>query len=78
MKASQNVKITEPNTKNVSFTTLQKKINDLHEIVKRTFIAVQKYKVMDVFGANELNICIQSLENLYEQTKTIQLSAVRC
>ena len=33
---------------------------------------------MDVLDAGELNICIQSLENLYIQTKTISsLSAVR-
>ena len=32
---------------------------------------MQKYKTLDVIDAGELNICIQSLENLYEQTKNI-------
>ena len=32
---------------------------------------VQKYKTLDVIDAGELNVCIQSLETLYEQTKNI-------
>ena len=44
-----------------------KKIINLQEIIKRTILAVQKYKIINIFGANELNICIQTLENIFLQ-----------
>ena len=72
MGESENIKIstTSPvkrNNKDNIQSTLGKKIKLLQDIVKRTILAVQKYKTMDVFGANELNICIQSLENTFSQ-----------
>ena len=33
---------------------------------------IQKYKTLDVLDAGELNVCIQSLEKLYEETKNIK------
>ena len=48
------------------------KKNKLYQnIIQDTILYVQKYKTLDVIDAGELNICIQSLENLYEQTKNI-------
>lgn len=41
------------------------KIVSLQNIIKRTIIAVQRYKTLDVFGANELNVCVQSLEECF-------------
>jgi hypothetical protein len=41
------------------------KIVSLQNIIKRTIIAVQRYKTLDVFGANELNVCVQSLEGCF-------------
>ena len=42
-------------------------------MITKTTLAVQKYKYMDIIGASELNICIQSLENLYEDLNNIQI-----
>ena len=70
MKSVQNVKITDT-SKNINSFAIQKKIVDLQEIVKRTIIATQKYKVMDVFGANELNICIQNLQKIFKKLQKL-------
>ena len=66
MPRDKNVKITEPPLTNNSFV-IERRIIDLQEIVKRTIIAVQKYKVMDVFGANELNVCVQSCDTIFQK-----------
>ena len=50
---------------------LKSKIETFQEIIKRTILAVQKYKFLDILGANEINICIQSLESLFSQLKDI-------
>ena len=41
------------------------KITNLQEIIKRTIIAVQSYKKTDIYGANEMSICIRGLEELF-------------
>ena len=66
MPRDKNVKITETPSTNNSFA-IERRIIALQEIVKRTIIAVQKYKVMDVFGANELNVCVQSLDTIFKK-----------
>ena len=47
------------------------KLNFLHEIIRKTMISIQKFKLMDIYGANELNICISSLEKLFEDVNRI-------
>ena len=34
-------------------------------IVQKTILSAQKYKLLDIYGANELTICITALENIY-------------
>ncbi len=36
------------------------------KILQNTLLSVQRYKTMDIFGASELNICIQTLEIIQE------------
>ena len=48
---------------------LKSKIETFQEIIKKTILAVQKYKFLDILGANEINVCIQSLESLFSQLK---------
>jgi len=47
------------------------KIYNLQKIISKTIISVQKYKMLDIFGPNELNICISTLENIYQQLNNI-------
>ena len=50
---------------------LKSKIETFQEIIKKTILAVQKYKFLDILGANEINVCIQSLESLFCQLNEI-------
>ena len=42
------------------------KISTFQQMITNTIIAVQKYKVMDIVGASDMNTCIQNLEVLYK------------
>ena len=48
-----------------------KKIILLQGIVKKTILAVQKYKGLDIIGANEYNICTSNLETIFSSLKQI-------
>lgn len=48
-----------------------KKIILLQGVVKKTILAVQKYKSLDIFGANEYNICTTNLETIFSSLKQI-------
>ena len=52
-------------------TALGVKITELQDIIKRTILSSQRYKVLDVFGANELNVCINSLETMFTTLDTL-------
>ena len=51
----------------------RKKINTFQEMITNTILAVQQYKVKDIIGASELNVCIQGLESLFEELNKIKL-----
>ena len=57
--------------KSSSRTLCLKKTKMYQNLIQDTILYVQKYKTLDVLDAGELNICIQSLEKLYEQTNEI-------
>ena len=44
----------------------REKIKFLIEIIQNTVLYVQKYKLMDIIDAGELNICIHNLENNFK------------
>ena len=60
------------NKKNDEF--LQKNIINLKKIISKTINSSQKYKMLDILGPNELNICISTLENIYQQLNAIPLA----
>ena len=70
----RNVKIPTPhqskfaNPNSIS-SALGAKIVNLQDIVKRTILSSQRYKVLDIFGANELNVCVNSLEAIFSTLK---------
>tara|TARA_Y100000768_G_C23987649_1_gene689964 strand:+ start:1513 stop:4806 length:3294 start_codon:yes stop_codon:yes gene_type:complete len=70
MLPSENIKIQEKNTpksknKNLN-ANLILKIETYQNIIKKTILAVNRYKMLDIFGANELNICMKSLETIFK------------
>ena len=54
--------LVSPNIQNIQ--NIQN-IKSLQSIIQKTIRSAQKYKLLDVFGSNELNICITSLENIF-------------
>ena len=54
-------------------SALGSKIIDLQDIIKRTILSSQKYKTLDIFGANELNLCINSLEAMFSTLNALLL-----
>ena len=45
--------------------TLENTIDYFQQLIQKTIISIQKYKQLDVLGANELNIATQTLEKIY-------------
>ena len=44
---------------------IQNKIEIFQDIIQNTVIGVQKYKNMDIFGSNELSVCLQKLDSIF-------------
>jgi hypothetical protein len=59
--------------KSTSRSVCLKKNRTYQNIIQDTILYIQKYKTLDILDAGELNVCIQSLENLYEETKKINI-----
>ncbi len=49
------------------------KIKNFEDIISKTIIITQRYKLLDVLGASELNICTQGLINLCNNIATIKV-----
>ena len=72
MQNSENIiletpKVIDPNLCKM----ISNKVVYLQEVIKKSIIATQKYKILDIFGANELNICIPSLETIFSSLSNI-------
>ena len=50
---------------------IQLKVLSLQTIIKKTILSTQKYKLYDIFGANELNVCINTLESIFLQLQNM-------
>ncbi len=47
-------------------------INMLQKIISKTILSSQKYKTNEIYGSNELNICINKLEEIYQELNMIK------
>jgi len=50
---------------------IQGKVSNFEDIISKTIIITQRYKLLDILGASELNICTQGLINLYKDLENI-------
>lgn len=50
---------------------LTNKLQNMQCIIRRTIISAQKYKLYDILGANELNVCITTLDGLFLDMKSL-------
>ena len=78
MKRRQNVKLKSSTKKSVEDQeefkqVLRNKVESLQSIITRTILSAQKYKLYDIFGANELNVCLHSLECMFSDLQDILL-----
>ena len=71
IKINNNLEIKNDVSKKEIILFLLDRITTFQEIIKKTIISVQKYKFLDILGANEINICIQNLEILFVQLTNI-------
>jgi len=46
-------------------TQLEETIEYFNLLIQKTLLSIQKYKQLDIIGANELNTATQNLEHLY-------------
>ena len=51
-----------------------KKTNKLKNLIRTTILSIQSYKKMDIITASDYNICIQSLEKIYDELNNIVTS----
>ena len=51
---------------------IKAKILSFQEIIKKSILAVHRYKFMDILGANDINVCVKALETLFSQLTEIQ------
>jgi len=49
------------------------KITKFQNMIQNTILMAQKYKTLNIYGARELNICIQGLDNLFQDLKNVKL-----
>ena len=52
----------------------ENKISVFQDMILSTILMVQKYKTLNIFGARELNICIQGLDSIFQDLKNIQIT----
>ena len=52
---------------------LTSNLQNMQEIIRRTIVSCQKYKLYDILGANELNICITTLDSLFQDMKRLDV-----
>jgi len=63
----ENMKIIAPSMSptNIQAKEIEEQIHIIQNIIKRTIIAVHRYKEMNVFDSTDLSICLQLLESIF-------------
>jgi ATP-dependent Lon protease len=70
---SNNDTETQPLSPKDTQILLNNQIKYLHDLIQKTLISIQKYKQLDIIGANELNQGIHNLEQLYRELSNNKL-----
>ena len=76
MNIPKNIKIKkssiQKSKKNATKNLCQKKIVDYKLIIQNSILYVQKYKILDILDAGELNICVKNLEKIFNECRDIE------
>ena len=65
--------ISQKSSKFDKLTFCKNKISIFQNMIGDTILAVQGYKISDIIGTSELNVCIQELETLYQDLTNIHI-----
>ena len=64
--SKKNSKINTIKTKKSNILNITKqKLADYMEMINNTILSSQKYKVLDIISANELNVCVKNLQEIF-------------
>ena len=78
MNIPKNIKIKNPpqkkTQKNITKKLCQKKIHTYKSIIQDTILYIQKYKILDVIDAGELNLCVSNLEKIFNECNCLELA----
>ena len=76
MNIPKNIKIKKDSNqktkKNVTKKLCQKKIQYYKTTIQNSILYVQKYKILDIIDAGELNLCVNNLEKLFHECIIIE------
>ena len=76
MNIPKNIKIKkssiQKSKKNATKNLCHKKIVDYKLIIQNSILYVQKYKILDILDAGELNICVKNLEKIFNECRDIE------
>ena len=64
------------NQKIAKKSNMENKIQEYQNIIQKTILSAQKYKLYDILGANELNICISTLDNIFEELNNLDIKSI--
>ena len=56
------------NNNNDNQTNIHNKILNIQKIIQNTTISIQYYKMLNIFSNNDVNICINTLTELYTKS----------
>ena len=70
MPKSKNHKVSFSKKKE-SHKFFAERVELFYKIIQNTLLSIQRYKTMDIFGASELNICVQNLENIQTSVNNV-------
>ena len=76
MNIPKNIKIKkssiQKSKKNATKNLCQKKITHYKLIIQNSILYVQKYKILDILDAGELNICVKNLEKIFNECRVLE------
>ena len=47
------------------YTSFKDKIINLQKIIEKSIVATQRYKTLDIYGSNELTVCVHELHGIF-------------
>ena len=56
---------------NALYESFREKIITLQKMIEKSIVATQRYKTLDIYGSNELTVCIYELHSIFFSLKKL-------